>query len=217
MNSRNGKTVLGLSIAAVMAIFVVSVSTMPDAFAKQEPQPDFVAKLQGKQQTVPEERGGGHGKASFWLTEVAGEPALQYKIEVSKNLYIEGAKGTGDLITKIHLHLQDPGTAGPHVLNIFGAPSEDDDHLVVDAKARTFSGTWDDADENFAAVDLDGNPNNPHVREGGDSVALNDFDSLTGQIPLDGLCDGKLYVNIHSEKHGPGALRGQIMPTSGVC
>jgi len=208
MNSRNRKTVLGLSIAAIMAISVVSLSTLPDAFAKQEPQPDFVAKLQGKQQTVPEERGGGHGKASFWLTEVEGEPALQYKIEVSKNLYIEGAKGTGDLITKIHLHLQDPGTAGPHVLNIFGAPSEDDDHLVVDAKARTFSGIWDDGD----AFDVGTDGRTPN-----DSVALNVFDTLTGQVPLDGLCDGKLYVNIHSEKHGPGALRGQIMSTSDVC
>jgi len=205
---KNNNTVLGLSIAAILAISIVSVTALPDAFAKQVPAPDFEAKLQGKQQTVPEERGGGHGKASFWLIEEANEPALQYTIEVSKNLYIEEAKGTGDLITKIHLHSQDPGVAGPHVLNIFGAPSEDDKHLTVDKDARTFSGIWDDGD----AFDVGSNGRTPN-----DSVALNDFDTLTGQIPLDGLCDGKLYVNIHSEKHGPGALRGQIISISDAC
>ena len=205
---------LGLSVAALLAISIVSITTLPDAFAKKQETPDFEAKLQGKQQTVPEERGTGHGKASFWFTEIEGEPALKYTIQVSKNLAVtwegETSKGNGDPITKIHLHNQIPGIAGPHVLNIFGAPSEDDEHLVVDVDARTFSGIWDDDDQNLSAV---GNSE----RQGGDSVALNDYDSLTGAIPLDELCAGNLYVNLHSENHGPGALRGQIIPTSNAC
>jgi len=209
------KTILGISIAAILAISVVSVSAFPNALAKQESQPDFVAELQGKQQTVPEERGGGHGKAYFWFTEKdtgdGNEPALTYKIQVSKNLYITDAKGNGDLLNKIHLHNNSTGQAGPHVLNIFGLPAEDDIDLVVDANARTFEGIWDDGDKNFDAV---GNSN----RQAGDSVSLNDEDPLTGNIPLEELCEGNLYVNIHSVKHGPGALRGQITPTSAdVC
>lgn len=187
----------------------MSISAFPEVNAKQEPEPDFIAKLQGKQQTVPEERGGGHGKAYFWLTEVEGEPALMYVIKVSKNLYIEEANGTGDLLTKIHLHNQVLGTAGFHVLNIFGAPSQDDDHLIVDANARTFLGVWDDEDAHDLGIS--------GVRDGPDSVALNDVDSFSGNTPLQELCDGNLYVNIHSENHGPGALRGQIIPTSNAC
>jgi len=89
--------------------------------------------------------------------------------------------------------------------------------LVVDVDARTFSGIWDDLDENLSAVDPDMDPTNPPTRDGGDSVALNDYDSLTGAIPLVELCAGNLYVNLHSENHGPGALRGQIIPTSDAC
>lgn len=201
MNSRNKKTVLGLSIAAILAISVVSISTMPNAFAKQEPQPDFVAKLQGKQQTVPEEKGSGHGKAMFWFTD-SGD--LAYTIKVSKNLVVswdgKSSKGNSDEVTKIHLHNNIPGQAGPHVLNIFGLPSEDDLDLDVDVNARTFTGIWDDGDANDL-LPLGPSPN--------DSIPLSEA--------LDELCKGNLYVNLHSENHGPGALRGQIIPTSDAC
>ena len=178
---RHTNTVLGLSIAALLAISIVSITTLPDAFAKKQPTPDFEAKLQGKQQTVPEERGTGHGKASFWFTENGD---LAYTIEVSKNFAVtwngETSKGNGDPITKIHLHNQVPGQAGPHVLNIFGLPSEDDGNLDVDVDARTFSGIWDD---------LDANDLNPPGPSPNDSIALSDA--------MDELLACNLYVNLH--------------------
>jgi len=39
---------LGLSVAALLAISIVSITTLPDAFAKKQETPDFEAKLQGK-------------------------------------------------------------------------------------------------------------------------------------------------------------------------
>ena len=84
-NNRCFSSSVKISIAEILAISVVSVIDLTDAFAKKSPTPDFEAKLQGKQQTVPEERGTGHGKASFWFTEINGEDnpdiADKYKVE----------------------------------------------------------------------------------------------------------------------------------------
>ena len=44
----------------------------------------------------------------------------------------------------IHLHVQD--ATGPHILNIFGKPSFDDDDLVVDYENESFSGLYDASD-----------------------------------------------------------------------
>ena len=112
----------------------------------------------------------------------------------------ESSKGNGDQITKIHLHNNVPGQAGPHVLNIFGLPSEDDGDLQVDVDARTFSGIWDDGDANDLL------PSGPSPN-----------DSIELTAVLDELCAGNLYVNLHTADHGSGALRGQIIPTSDAC
>lgn len=196
------KSLLGVSVAMILAISVVAISAQ-EVNAKQGPEPDFEAKLQGFQQTVPTEKGTGHGKAKFWLVEDG--TALKYEIELSNNYIVtwngQTSKGNGgDTITKIHLHNNVPGVAGPHVLNIFGAPSEDDADLNVDVDARTFTGKWDDGDAN----DLP--PAGPSPN---DSVAFSDKKSE--------LCAGNLYVNIHSVEHGPGTLRGQIIPVSDAC
>ncbi|MEM8680470.1 MAG: CHRD domain-containing protein [Planctomycetota bacterium] len=44
----------------------------------------------------------------------------------------------------IHLHVQD--VIGPHILNIFGNPSEDDADLVIDYENDSFSGVFDASD-----------------------------------------------------------------------
>jgi len=207
----NTKTITFAAITALLVFSVMAVSELSTAEAKNEPEPDFEAKLQGFQQTVPTEKGTGHGKAKFWWAD--GEDALYYEIEVSKNYIVtwngQTSKGNGgDTITKIHFHNNVPGTAGPHVLNVFGAPSEDDGNLSVDVDKRTFTGKWDDGDAN----DLP-----PANRSPNDSVAFTLVDPLSGNTPRDELCSGNLYVNIHSVEHGPGALRGQIIPSSGAC
>lgn len=206
----NTKTITISAIAAILVFSVALTSELSPAKAEKD-SPDFEAKLQGFQQTVPTEKGTGHGKAQFWFTD--DKDALVYEIEVSKNYIVtwngQTSKGSGgDTITKIHLHNNEPGEAGPHVLNIFGAPSEDDGDLFVDVNKRTFAGTWDDGDANDLA---------PPGRSPNDSVKFTQVDPLSGNTPKDELCAGNLYVNIHSGEHGPGALRGQIIPSSTAC
>jgi hypothetical protein len=46
----------------------------------------------------------------------------------------------------IHLHLIVPGQIGPHILNIFGNPAEEDADLIVDYAHETLSGVFDAGD-----------------------------------------------------------------------
>lgn len=96
-------------------------------------------------------------------------------------------------VNKIHFHFGVPGTTGPHVLNIFGLPSEDDADLVVDFDSETLTGSWDDGD-------AFGDPNSP-----GTTKPLSSF--------VDELIAGDLYVAIHTVgKNGDVEIRGQITP-----
>ena len=106
-------------------------------------------------------------------------------------------------VNKIHLHVGAPGNNGPHTLNIFGLPGEDDDDLQVDYQNGILTGIWDDSD----ASDLNGNG----VADPNDSKPLSAFVSE--------LLDGQLYVQVHTNRFDspngfPGELRGQIVRQS---
>lgn len=51
-----------------------------------------------------------------------------------------------DDIVAIHIHLNVPGVIGPHVLNIFGFPAEEDGDRVVDYENETITGVYDASD-----------------------------------------------------------------------
>ena len=102
-------------------------------------------------------------------------------------------------IDKIHLHNGFAGATGPHVLNIFGLPSEDDAEMVVDFDNETISGIYNDAD----AID----PNTNQLFDQNDPATTKLFSNF-----VDDLIQGQLYLAIHSAGQGGGvAVRGQLV------
>ncbi|MEL6471476.1 MAG: CHRD domain-containing protein [Cyanobacteria bacterium J06623_4] len=131
------------------------------------------------------------------------------KTQLSYSLSLSGVTLKADQrialrdVNKIHIHAAGPGENGPHVLNIFGLPAEDDADLSVDYAANTLSGVWDDGD----ASDLNGNG----IADPNDSKPLTNF--------VTALEAGGLYIQVHTNRFDsatgfPGELRGQIQPTA---
>jgi hypothetical protein len=103
------------------------------------------------------------GYAEYTLTQVDGDPTqntMEYFIQF-ENVDLDGMQTPNPLddITALHIHdttrcsslfpqcIEGTDTAGTmHLLNIFGAPRNDDDDIVVDPVAGTISGLWDDGD-----------------------------------------------------------------------
>lgn len=102
-------------------------------------------------------------------------------------------------VTAIHVHNAFPGSQGPHVLNIFGMPSEDDDQFVVDFENETITGIFDDADAIDPATGELFDQNNPFTTK----LFSNFVDDLQGN---------QLYLAIHTAgQDGNIAIRGQIL------
>ena len=95
-----------------------------------------------------------------------------------------------DDVTKLHLHEVHHGA---HVLNVYKAPGQDDDDLVVKPTKGIIKGVWDDGDEDQSY--------------GGH----NNSETLTSQ--LKNLCEGNLFTMIHGDG-GVGVLKGSIELTS---
>ncbi|MEO0530886.1 MAG: CHRD domain-containing protein [Planctomycetota bacterium] len=147
------------------------------------------------------------GLGTFKLTvPKTGSPTLAYDI-VFEGLDLDGSDGdpTNDA-TAIHIHDTTgvPHSAGtPHVLNIFGFPSQDDDQAAVDALASHVTGVWDDGD----LTDLNlMHANNPTANS----------DTLTSS--LDALLAGELFLMLHTTSPDalpltPGiTIGGRIVP-----
>lgn len=135
-----------------------------------------------------------------------GGPTLSYQIEfngldVSETVPRPTLSGPDSLIRAIHVHIGPVGGGGPHALNIYGFPREDDADLVVSESEALVSGLWDDGDENF---------NGDGTRDAGDSISLTNA--------LTDLQSGNLYIQVHTMLHRGGEIRGQILlvpePTS---
>jgi hypothetical protein len=108
-------------------------------------------------------------------------------------------------ILGIHMHLTVADVIGPHILNIFGTPSEDDADLVVDYENESLSGVYDMSDAS----------RDPKTGE-----LLPQFFPLTTKLIsdwLDELAASELYIAVHTVQASatsPGvAIRGQIIPT----
>ena len=116
----------------------------------------------------------------------------------------DGGNGTSDGpdaddVSKIHIHNAILGQNGPHALNIFGDPAEDDADMTFDAQTSTIMGVWDDEDENT------------ELSDSAQSKKLSEM--------LFALCSEKLYLNIHTTGFTSGAIRGQILvyENSNIC
>ena len=149
---QNTQVFFTVSLAAILAISAVSVMTLQEAEAtskhwKFKKQPSFTATLDATP-FAPEEFDG-TAIAKFWLDK-HGE-ALKYRISID-NMDISGGTTpeTIDDVTKLHLH---EGHRNSHVLNVYKAPGEDDDDLVVKPTKGIIKGIWDDGDENLTYSD----------------------------------------------------------------
>lgn len=153
------------------------------------------------------------GDASFSLNDAGTH--LHYAIQLhGLDLEPIAANRTdpNDVIG-MHIHLTVPDVTGPHILNIFGLPSEDDADLVVDYQHESLSGVFDMSDAS---------------RDPDTGDLLPQFFPLTTKLIsdwLDELAAGELYLAVHTVEASatpPGvALRGQIIPVpapgSGGC
>lgn len=152
-----------------------------------------------------------YGIATFELDLTPGAPKLTYVITLF-NLDLQTE------VTGIHLHSGHlpvagstpanstsrapkhngaDGPNGPHLLNIFGSPRQDDGDLVVDYSSNSLSGIWDNADLNL----------------GGDGTR-DPIDSVGIAAGIDFLITEEVYIQIHSTAFpapNTGELRGQLL------
>jgi hypothetical protein len=123
---------------------------------------------------------------------------LNYTIVLDELLQLKAnpLERTGpDDIIGIHLHLDVPGTVGPHLLNIFGlatynVPAEEDAELVIDYEHQTLTGKWDLSDA---------------TRDPVTGELLPQFFPLTSKVItdwIDELNDGELMVAVHTNESG---------------
>lgn len=102
-------------------------------------------------------------------------------------------------VTAIHLHNGFAGSSGPHVLNIFGIPSEDDAEMVVDFANETIEGIYNDVD----AV----NPETGELFDQNSAITTKLLSNFS-----DDLIGEQLYLAIHTAGQGGGvAIRGQLV------
>lgn len=198
------KTLVGPTVALVlMATVMETASFARDLPPGQRRKPDFVAHLDAGQAEVPS-ASPATGKASFWLDDK--DLALHYSIRlreldltgyVTCSQPLPGCDATMafDDVIGIHFHAGPPGVSGPHVLNVYKAPSDDDADLVVKPHAGVVRGRWDDGDENLSLP-----------------VPSRKLSEL-----IDDLCEGRIYVAVHTTDYPLGAIRGQVIPEGKAC
>lgn len=151
----------------------------------------FLAELNGEQTGVVS---AATGEAILTLNET--QTALDYSIKFQGIDLIEDPtqRTQPQDLTKLHLHLGEMGATGPHLLNIFGLPSEDDRDLMVDYEQEKLTGKWDDSD---ASLTEQGSP----------------MSSKFLSANLEVLISGQSHLKVHTNAYPTGELRGQILPT----
>ncbi len=172
-------------------LLMVAVASVLPIAADSPNRPDFIANL-SEAQTVPLQDSKGEGIAWFYLNE--NQTRLRYEVKLN-GLNIEGVnirgKGKKDRVFGVHIHMAPRGMAGPIVFAFFGLPFEEDNDMRIDPIVPTIGGVWDNGDEGLISRPL--------------------------SEMLEALCAGQLYVNVHTDNHPSGALRGQIKAQPGVC
>jgi len=132
---------------------------------------------------------GSVGSGTLIASLNTNQTALRYFIRINPALTLpQGPPQAQTDISAIHLHLAPAGQNGPHGLNVFGFPSQDDRELNLLFGVNGLTGRWDDGDETGAA------PNQ--------SKKLTD--NLTN------LFNEAVYVQMHTVEFPSGAIRGQF-------
>ncbi|MDJ0598386.1 MAG: CHRD domain-containing protein [Crocosphaera sp.] len=185
----------------------------PDQVFIPEGEPDPVAAgvdAMGTMTLVLDPTGEAFGKEG---------PAVQYTLELfGVDLGGTSTPDTGDDVTAIHLHSGNPGETkvGPHTLNIFGLPGQDDNDAVFDFENNTITGIWDNLDSTDSAGGVntsDGVPNH-HL-----SDVLSGIDPLSTKTVsdyVDELLAGNFYIQAHTNDFDipGGVMRGQVEEVS---
>ena len=145
------------------------------------------------------------GRASLALS--ADQTELRYTIElIGLDLKPDPAHRVDPKdVFGIHLHLIVPGQIGPHILNIFGNPAEDDGDLIVDYSQETLSGIFDAGDA---------------TRDPVTGELLPQFFPLTTKVIddwIEHLMANGLYLAVHTVgQNGGGAVARGRDPRSGA-
>jgi len=158
---------------------------------------DFTAALTGD--AVVGHASNSTSTATATLLWSKNQERLQYEISFSGPIVLDQSAGSPfqEVVTGVHIHIGADGTNGPHALNIFGLPAEDDAEMRLDPDSKAIRGVWGDIDT--------GTLTNDAAR----SKQLSDM--------REELCAGDLYFQVHTNWNGPGAMRGQIERASELC
>jgi hypothetical protein len=202
------KTILGISIAAILTISVIAISTVPIALAKPDNNgaPDLIAILNDVGEhgdDLPREK----GKAMFWIDGTGDDTTIKYKVvlnqvdvgEIGEDFNgKDGKKGAGvaHYVWKLHVHplLNGEHDASRHLFNIVG-PNDDEDLRI---SGNTLSGIWDEDDATNSKAHMA-----PHK-------TINPIDAL------DYLCNENSDVNVHLEETHL-QFRGYVEDKSNAC
>lgn len=142
----------------------------------------FQATLSGDQE-VPPVSTTASGTASLTLNDA--QTRLEINIQLS-GLDLDGNQtpGTGDDVTGAHIHTAPAGSNGGVVFGFISPNSDTNGDLIVDPVAGTIFSGWDLTE--------------------GNNTTLGD--------QLVNLFAGGLYINVHTNAHLGGEIRGQIVP-----
>ncbi|WP_148702611.1 hypothetical protein [Nitrosopumilus piranensis] len=202
---KQSNTVFGLSIGAIFAISVITISVMPTAMAKSDAtgQPDLIAILTAIDGSSSDPK----GKAMFWFDDDSNPTSIRYQIVLNK-IDVSGNDGKGltESLEKVHVHYAPEGVHNAmHLYNVLG-PADD----INDGKTagNTLSGVWDEADV-WPNWDEHGMPMHHSSKP---LTAVNP----NGNTILKNLCTGNTDVNVHLHGDVP-YIRGIIETNSDAC
>lgn len=184
-----------------IALIGVLLAKLGGAAYAAEPK-IYYARLDASQVRNNESDSTATGFARFELDASGSQLSYQLDLDGVDLEPIAANRTDPDDVLAIHIHLHVADVIGPHILNIFGNPSEDDADLVVDFENESLSGVFDASDS------LDPATGEPFFPD--DPLATKLIDDW-----LDELDAGQLYIAVHTRRIAdvapPGvAIRGDI-------
>jgi len=213
MKSINTKTLLGITIAGILAISVASFSGIQDAFAAKPVatgKPDFIANFETLEDPEGEYNGQSF-RAMFWVEGEGENMQIAYKVifnkidvgefaEAKPNLGKDGNSGKGltHFLWKLHVHPAPGGVhdSSEHYLNIVGRADDGD----IKIAGKSLMGIWDKDD--FQTL-----PNQLHQ-------------SVPPNTVINEICSEDTDINVHLQNENGDSeleIRGQLIPNSDFC